>query len=342
MNFKLLNISVLALTVFNSCTKETTIKESYNPPKPGLYGSWRQVNNSTDTQYFDFPDDNSNFVYILTDYKLGYHTSSAVAYFASDKQLVVSGSTYNYDIKADTLMLYNAPGNFTKLIKVDNSKFNHKTWVKGISKLKTIDPPAGYSYSYHPFGINGDLIYPHCKTATNEGIYQFNTLTGTLEDSVAVSEPASTVYNSGNVYLAFDNGTYNIFKTDMNSTTSNSVNTIPYPRSISMNKSTGEIFVFNSNADLYKGSDGGTYSVATSLNAASCEYVQYYKDGEFLCLYNGALHKILPGLTFKVTASYDVVPGLSVYSFSTNGDVVWLYGYDSMTSKYKLVKVSLN
>jgi hypothetical protein len=177
MKIKLLIISVLALFVFNSCTKETTIKESYNPPKPGIYGSWRQVNNSTDTQYFDFPDDNSNFVYILTNYKLGYHTSSALAYFASEKQMVISGSTYNYEITVDTLMMYNSPGNFMKFIKVDNTKISHKTWVKSITKLKTIDPPVGYSYSYHPFGINGDLIYPHCKTGSTEGIYQFNTLT---------------------------------------------------------------------------------------------------------------------------------------------------------------------
>lgn len=72
----LLGLSVVLLMA--ACTKETTIKEEYNPPQPKLYGTWKMENNSTSTNeyYYVFTEDGSNYVHTLVKDNNGLNTKN--------------------------------------------------------------------------------------------------------------------------------------------------------------------------------------------------------------------------------------------------------------------------
>ena len=62
MKHKLLIATVLGLFILNSCTKKETIIQEYNPPQPKLFGTWKLIGqNSSDTNYYVFPNDGSRF-----------------------------------------------------------------------------------------------------------------------------------------------------------------------------------------------------------------------------------------------------------------------------------------
>lgn len=345
MKHKLLIATVLGLFVLNSCTKKETIIQEYNPPQPKLFGTWKLIGqNSSDTNYYVFPDDGSNFMYLLTVSPNNFRNSQGYAYKATDNQLQVFSTLLNYKVSNDTLYLMESPNISTKLVKISNPSFTPANFMNASSVVKKINVPRGIGSNTRPFGIEGNYLYIYGNQNGNEYIYKFNSSTELHEDSGGVSEPASTCIKAGTIYTAFDNGNYNIYKSATTAIGSMSIisnNTLPYANAISVNPNSGVIYAYTNDAKIYSGTENSTFNELFNFASYGVYNVLYYKNDEFLCIRNNNICKVSIAPNFKVLANYQPIPGFSIYQLSTNGTDVWCYGYDSISGTYKLVKVAI-
>ncbi len=119
---------ILALIIFNSCTKETITREEYNP-NIGIYGVWQVVftgnDNIKDYQYLNFSNKKSLTMYLKNSY--GFKSSFTTNFAPSSDQFLADiynwGSTQviNYYMKGDTLMMENGGLVIAKSIKSSES-----------------------------------------------------------------------------------------------------------------------------------------------------------------------------------------------------------------------------
>jgi hypothetical protein len=340
----LLGLSVVLLMA--ACTKETTIKEEYNPPQPKLYGTWKMENNSTSTNeyYYVFTEDGSNYVHTLVKDNNGFKYKESSAFKATDKQINMSYYLYNYDVVADTLTLYNSPTAYSRYFKVLNPSFTPSNWTGSLKVLKTLElPRAVTSNTLRPFGIEGDYLYLAGNNGSGDYVYKFNSVTKQHVDSINVVYGVTTYFKSPNLYYAFESKN-KIFKTTGIASPSStiSINDIDYTRSISVNASSGVIYAFTQSGQLYSGTENATFNMLFDFNPYSLSYLLYDKNDEFMVLRNGMISRLKISPAFNVIKSYDPVPNFYTYSISSNGVDTWLYGYNNMTSTYQLLKVSLN
>ncbi len=345
MKHKLLIATVLGLFVLNSCTKKETIIQQYNPPQPVLFGTWKLIGqNSSDTNYYVFPDDGSNFMHVLTNSTYNFRNSQTFAFKATDKQIHVYSTLLNYKVSNDTLYLMESPNVSTKLVKIKNPSFTPANWMNASSVVKKINVPRGIGSNTRPFGIEGNYLYIYGNQNGNERVFKFNSSTELHEDSGLVSEPASTCIKAGTIYTAFDNGNYNIYKSTTSAIGSMvmiSNNTLPYANAISVNPNSGVIYAFTNDSKIYSGTENSTFNELFNFAPYSVNNVLYYKNDEFLCIRGNNICKVSIAPSFKVLANYQPIPGFSIYQLSTNGTDVWCYGYDSISGTYKLVKVAI-
>jgi hypothetical protein len=345
MKHKLLITIALGLLVLNSCTKKETIIQEYNPPQPSLYGTWKMLNQtSSDTSYYVFNNDGTNFMYLLSKSSYGFKSSQGYVYKATDKQLQVYSSLFNYKVSNDTLYLMESPSTTYKLLKMNNSGLNTANWLSASSMNKSMNMPRGTLFNTRPFAIEGNYLYLYGNDNSNERVYKFNHTTELYEDSGSVSEPASTCIKAGNLYTAFDNGNYNIYKSSTSSIGSMSIisnNTLPYANTISINPNSGVIYAYCNDNKIYTGTENSTFNELFDFSPYGINNVLYYKNDEFLCIRNSTIHKIVIAPSFKVITSYQPIPNFSIYQLSTNGTDVWCYGYDNTTGTYKLVKLTI-
>lgn len=345
MKHNLLIATFLGLFILNSCTKKETIIQEYNPPQPKLFGTWKLIGQtSSDTNYYVFPNDGSNFMHLLTNSNYNFKTSQIFAYKATENQLQVYSTLLNYKVSNDTLYLMENPNVSTKLVKINNPSFTPANWMSASSVAKKINIPRGIGYNTRPFGIDGNYLFMYGNENGNERIFKFNSSTEQHEDSGLVSEPASTCIKSGTMYTAFDNGNYNIYKSltsSIGSMSTISNNTLPYANAISVNANSGVIYVYTNDAKLYSGTENSTFNELFNFASYGVNNVLYYKNDEFLCLRSNNICKVSIAPNFKVLANYQSIPGFSIYQISTNGTDVWCYGYDNNTGTYKLVKVNI-
>lgn len=345
MKHKLLITIALVLLIINSCTKKETIIQEYNPPQPSLFGTWKMLSQtSSDTTFYVFNNDGTNFMYLLSKSTYGFKSSQGYAYKATDKQLQVYSSLFNYKVSNDTLYLIESTNTTYKLLKIKNSGFSTTNWLSASSMNKTMNMPRGTLFNTRPFAVDGNYLYMYGNNNGYEAVYKFNHTTEIYEDSGSVSKPASTCFKAGTLYTAFDNGNYNIYKSSTTTIGSMSIisnNTLPYANTISVNPNSGVIYAYCSNNKIYSGTENSTFNELFDFSTYGVNNVLYYKNDEFLCLRNNTIHKIVIAPSFKVVTSYQALPNFSIYQLSTNGSDVWCYGYDNTNGNYKLVKVSL-
>lgn len=345
MKHNLLTFTALALLVLNSCTKKETIIQEYNPPQPKLFGTWRVIGqNTTDTNFYVFPNDGTNFMFMLYKTQQGFRNIQSAPFKSTDNQIQIYGSLYNYKVSNDTLTMMESTLSSFRLVKINNPSFTPSNWMITSSIIKKINMPTGTGYYTRPFGIEGNYLYLYGNINSSQKIYKFNHTNGISEDSGAVSEPATVCVKSGTLYTAFDNGTYNIYK----STTSNigsmsiiSNNALPYANAISVNPNSGVIYTYCGDGKIYTGTENSTFNELFNCSNYGIGNVLYYKNDEFLCMRGGIICKVSIAPEFKVLANYAAIPGYNVYQLATNGSEIWCSAYENSTGQMKLMKLNL-
>lgn len=340
----LLGLAVVLLAA--GCTKKTTITEEYNPPKATLFGTWKLLSENVNNgdNYYVFANDGSNFAYYLVKDINGFRSKEAYAFKATDKQINVNYNLYNYTVIADTLTLFESPAVFTKYVRVVNPTMTPSNWTGNVNAIRKIELPRAVSYSsIRTFGIDGDILYLCGYNGSSYYVYKYNTITNQHLDSIVVPNVASTYFKSPTVYYGFE-ANNKIYKTTglVGPTTAVSLNDINYTFALSMNPSSGVLFAFSNNSTLLSGTDGSNFNSLFSFNNYGVNYVQYDKNDEFMGLRNGNIVRMKISPSFSVVNSYDKLAGFYSYTFSTNGTDTWLFGYNTQTSTYQLVKVNLN
>jgi hypothetical protein len=340
---KITIVSVLVgfLVLLGSCkkTETNTIIQEYNPPLATLFGTWKMINTSSTDQYFVFPNDKSNLHYQLIEDVNGFRTMFDAAFNATVNQVFLQGSLYNYSESNDTLILTSNSSNMMKFMRIDSPSFTPMTWMKPTMLDRSIELPRGFGSTNVSIGIQGDFLYPYAVNSGSAYIYQFNTLTGKYVDSTGVGKPACTYFNSGDLYVGFNGGTYNIWKGNMASISPVSSNTILNVNAVSLNPSSGVIYAYNSARKMYTGLANSNFSELFDFSTYYLNTVVYYKNDEFLCIKNGRLYRIKISPSFEVLESYNTPSGVNYYTVSTNGTDIWVYGYDSNYGSNRLMKV---
>jgi len=344
MNKILLIFAITILTLIASCKKETTIKEEYNPPQPKLYGTWQVISvpPSTSNSYYVFPNDASNFGYILTIDKDGFKSQQTFTYKATENQINMYYYLYNYTVANDTMKMFSAPGVYSAYVKISNPAFTKDNWNSTFSSLKRLTPPRGFTTSTsRSFGINGDFIYPNGMNGSGTYVYKYNTLTQQYIDSISVSANTSTYFKSPSLYYGLY-GNFMLYKTaDMSpSATPISTNLLNYCDNVSANASSGVIYAFLSNAHLYSGTEGSNFNDLFDLTSYSVSNVLYYKNDEFLGLKGGYIIRFKISPKFTILDSYLSIPNFNVYALSSNGSDTWVYGYNYAINDYQLMKIN--
>ncbi len=346
MNKIKLIFSLSVILLIASCKKETTIKEEYNPPQPKLYGTWQVVNTNpsvTTTTYYVFPNDGKNYAYLLTLEKDGFKSRQAYAYKATENQVNFYYYLYNYTVSNDTLTLYNTPSNYSTFTKVTNPSFTPDNWMGSFTYAKTLTPPRAMNSSYlKPFGIDGDNIYPTGYNGSAYYVYKYNTVSQQYTDSGSIAINASTYFKSPLIYYGFNNNNFLWKTTGLTGGSTISTNQLNYTNTISANPNSGVIYAFVSNGSMYSGTEGSTFNQLFDFNSTGIYNVLYYKNDEFLALRNDCIVRVKISPSYQVLSVYQGKANFSPYVLSTNGVDVWLYGYDNLTSDYKLIKVNLN
>ncbi|MEZ4805725.1 MAG: hypothetical protein R2852_09650 [Bacteroidia bacterium] len=340
---KITIVSILVgfLVLLGSCkkTETNTIIQEYNPPKATLFGTWKVITAGSNDQYYVFQDDGSNLYYILTEDQNGFRTMGDAAFSATVNQVYLQYVLYNYWLSNDTLTFASSSSNMMKFMRVDSPKFTPMTWMGSTMIDRNLAPPRGFSSTNLSFGIQGDFLYPYSVNSGSSYIYQYNTLTEKYVDSLGVSKPATSYFNSGDLYVGFNGGTFNIYKGNMASISSISSNTISNVLAVSLNSSSGVIYAFNSQRRMYTGLANSSFSELFDFSTYGVNTVVYYKNDEFLCVKNNRIYRIKISPSFEVLESYNAPSGVSYYTISTNGTDVWAYGYDSNYSSNRLMKV---
>lgn len=336
-------IAILTMVVFiQSCTKKETIIESYNPPAVTLYGTWKEINtnpSNLSTSYYII-DKTNDFAYNLIEDEYGFRNSNGYAVSASDKQITLGGTLYNYTVKNDTLKLKYDVDQTQTFVKVPNPTFTFNNWTNNISINKSITAPLGINSS-RSFGFNGDFLYFYRNTFGNKS-YKYNTLNSSFVDSGLVANTCANYYRNGNLYYGFT-GTNKLFKgNELLTGSAISINNLNTVYALSINGTSNTIYAYQSNRELYAGTDGGNFSLLTDLNTYNTRSVVYYGNDEFLTIKNSRLYKIKISPTFKVTTSYTSLPNYSFYTVSTNGSDVWVYAYNDNIDNYEFLKLNLN
>lgn len=344
-NIKLI-LGLSAVFLFAACTKKTTITEEYNPPQATLFGTWKMMSENVNNgeSYYVFANDGSNFAYNLMKDINGFKSKDVYAFKATDKQINVNYTLYNYTVVADTLTLFETPTVYNKYVRVVNPTMTPSNWTSSIKAIRRIELPRTVSYgTIRTFGIDGDNLYLCGYNGSSYYVYKYNSLTNQFLDSIAVPNVASTYFKSPTVYYGFD-ANNKIYKTTglVAPTTAVSLNDINYTYALSMNPSSGVIFAFTSNSALLSGTDGSNFNSLFSFGNYGVSYVQYDKNDEFVGLRNGNIVRMKISPSFSVVNSYDRLSGFYTYAFSTNGNDTWMFGYNNQTSTYQLVKVNLN
>ncbi len=344
-NLKLKLALIICIALIQSCTKKETIIQEYKPPVVDIYGTWfLQNQNVTDlSKTYMILNASDDFSYNLNEDKDGFRSSYDYAFSATNKQLNLGGSLYNYTKNGDTLILRQSNNSIQKYIKVANPTMTYENWTSKISIAKRVAAPIGNISSSHSFGFNNDNLYFYSDKYASR-VYKYNTLNNTFTDSLNVAFSCSNFYRPGFTYFGFS-GNFGLGKTtELQTGTYNqiSANTFSSTYAISYNGTSNTFYCYLSNSDLYAGAEGGTFSLVKNLDEYNVNSVVYYGSDEFLVLRYGGMYKIKISPNFTVTKSYNGIPNFNIYTISTDGADVWAYGYNYNTGKYEYLKLNLN
>lgn len=338
---KLLTAILAGFVFLTGCKKEETVVQPYTPPQPKLYGTWRILPGFGSEGYFAFPDDGSSYAHILQIDQYGFKTKSIYAYSATDKQIVISGSVFNYTVNQDTLKLNINPSSGYTMVKETDPAISYKTWLTPASILKSINSPRGVGSGVLSFGIDGNDLYLSAYNGSYYA-YKFNTISGDYSDSVIMVNEASLFHKSGSLYYGFNNMSNKIFKGNIFSSVNPiSTNNLSNVRAISANPNSGVVYAFCSDGKVYSGTDNSTFNALFDLSSYSVNSVVYYKNDEFLCIRSSSVHRVQMTPEFKVLATYEIPKAFSAYTVSTNGTDTYVFGYDNASNKHAFMKISL-
>jgi len=175
-----------------------------------------------------------------------------------------------------------------------------------------------------------------------------NTLNGTMVDSVNVPNgnwhALHFKASSNKLYNTRYSGSYTMQqRTGLMGASSNlSSNTLSNIQYISTNGSSGTVYASNNN-QLYSGSEGGSFSNLFTFTGNYPRAVVYYKNDQFLGVYNGTL------VLFKISPSFEIIKQYRLTgpdagyleAISTNGSDIWAMTYDNNANRYTYVKVTI-
>ena len=366
MKSKLLVALAVPFLFMSSCTKETTetrttvVKKPYVAPTYDFWGTWKRVDNNTNnTIYYYELNKETGYCYELEERAEGLRRVD-VSTVTGDSNIV----RFNWDpfrpyaISGDTMYVYDddQPGSIDELlVRVPSDSVNVETWVASLGIARMVDSRSNiYGVRTNAsFGFGGDFIFANMRGPDGTyRFYQINTLNGQFTDSS--NAPVNTWYSlhykssTNKLYHTRYSGTYNLLqRTGLSGGSSNlSTNAINSIRAISTNASSGTVYAYRGGT-LYSGTEGGNFSSLYSFSGSYPDMNVYYKNDQFIGVWNGTLVLFEIAPTFKVIKQYRMPSGSMglddyIRNVSTNGSDVWIFVYNNEQNRYYYVKVTLS
>lgn len=363
MKSKLLIALAVPFLFMSSCTKETTetrttvVKKPYVAPTLNFWGTWKKINTTNnDVIYFELNKE-TGYCYELEE-RVGGIRRVDISTVTGDSNLV----RFNWDgfrpyvISGDTMTVYenDAPGSIDELlVRVPSDSINAETWISTLSVTRAVASKSNiYSIRTNAsFTFAGDFIYASRRGPDGTyRFYQINTLNGQFTDSA--NAPVNTWYtlyyksSTNKLYHTRYSGTYTLQqRTGLSGGSSNlSTNSISSVRALSANPSSGTVYAYRSGT-LYAGTEGGNFSTLYSFSGTYPDMNVYYKNDQFLGVYNGSLILFEIAPTFKIIKQYRLsgnAMGLNyIYNVATNGSDIWVLTYNNSAGQYYYAKVTL-
>jgi len=360
MNTRLLLIALLPLLILGGCTKETietkstTVTKPYVAPTYSFWGTWKVIKEDpTDTlkEYFAF-DENTASCFQLEERDGGFRSLDYSSVTATDKLIRFDWDGYRpYKIKGDTMIVYdyNSPGEIGERMVREANAPSIDDWMGQAKVVRKVYVPQDHQTNTGlSFGIDGDFLYVNHLANGTYRFYKMNTLNGTMVDSVNVPNgnwhALHFKASSNKLYNTRYSGSYTMQqRTGLMGASSNlSSNTLSNIQYISTNGSSGTVYASNNN-QLYSGSEGGSFSNLFTFTGNYPRAVVYYKNDQFLGVYNGTL------VLFKISPSFEIIKQYRLTgpdagyleAISTNGSDIWAMTYDNNANRYTYVKVTI-
>ena len=347
--------AILLIIGFASCKKVTIIEETITevgegPAEVDIYGVWEFQDPDTSNkrrEYWRFEKGSPYYQYfdiresglIRVDYGV---------WFISETHLRRQGEgNLPYKLSGDSLVLDPEGAWNEKELFVRKKGVNLNSRIKTISASRTVAVPSWHNITtQNSIGMEGDFLYVTHRSAGTYKFMKWNTVNGMFVDSSNVpSGNWHALYfrsNNNKLYNTRNSGTYNMQqRTGINGGNSNlSSNGLSSIRAISANPSSGTVYA-SRNGIIYSGTEGGNFSTLTTFSGDYPRGVIYYKNDQFIGVWNGTLvlFEIAPEL--KIISQY-TIPGVYLYeSLSTNGTDVWAMSYNSSIGRYQYNRFSL-
>lgn len=338
-SFYLSSIAAIAILVYG-CTKETTIREEYNP-NISLWGTYKvtnTLNGLEDLRFVTFSTKKIVNSYFMSSAGMKYqHSSSIVAY---PDQVIAdifgngTSSVYNYRFSGDTLIISGGINTYFKAIKSNESEVAN--WVTMVSKTDEI--LGVYTNRTSGIGFDGtNILLPNYQESK---ITKINLSTRLPNGDVDLTNGyPNTVEFDGTDYWIGNNGYNRMYKYStmggnyLLASPNRDIGSWVY--GIAFDPAGNDIWAYSNGNDTL-------YQINRTSNAVvSKSRISYIRD---LAWSNGKLYMVNGSYIYKISTStleiektYQLSSADNIYGIAAVGSDFWLN-----VNGNKLIKVTLN
>ena len=336
-------LSVLSgfILLFSGCTKETTIREEYNP-NISVFGVWKVSNISeTDLEFLKYLQFSTSRVLNVYNESNGFKSEIRNSFFANENQLVAdfygwgSSAIYSYSMKQDTLIISSGGFEVLKAVKANAAEVNG--WVTYVSPEERYEDV--FISNWAGMGYNGThLLF---ASYNNGKVYYMKPSEGTISDSSAGQSSMNTVEfdAANNQYWISRNGWDELHTMNIATgvITSTSVALGPWIYGIGLISST-QIAAYSGNEQTFYIYNPNTNAIAYSKKVEGL----YFRDmavqgGKIFVVAGGMIYKMDPA-GFVVEKAYYINGITDIYGIASwGGGVFWITGdYGRIITKVTL------
>lgn len=305
-------LSVIAIFMAG-CTKETTVREEYNP-NITLFGLWKISNNQyvPAIKYLNF-----STLKVLSAYNenSGFKSELRNGYFTNESQLIAdfygygSPQIFNYAVERDTLKISLAGQTVMTCVKANASEVSD--WVTQVTATGLLQNV--FTQNYQGIGYDGNsILVPDYSSGT---INFVNPNTGVISSTLSSQQGMNTleVDFAGSQYWTCINGYSELTRIKMMDGTSlgNSIGIGPWIYGIAYLSST-QIAVYSNNEYSFFMYNPTTNAVAFSKKVDNI----YFRD---MAAYNGKVYVSTGNMVYRMDPAGFVVE--KAYYVSNMGEI---------------------
>jgi hypothetical protein len=330
---------IFGISLYLGCTKETTIKEEYNPNITiwGTYKATSVINGLDDLKYLKFTTKKTSHTYYMNSSGMRSLGNSSFIPFPDQVLgdfLGFGTVAYGYRFNGDTLIIDYGGTTYFKGIKVNETEVAN--WVEVVSKTDEIS--GVFTDRSQGIGFDGTNILLPDYSGSKITKINLSTRLPNGDISVSGAYPNTVEFDGTDLWLG-SNGYYRMYKFPLAG--GSSTGTAPshdigaWIYGIAFDPAGNDLWAYSNNSDTL-------YQInRTSNTVISRKKISYVRD---MAWSNGKLYMVsgpfiyrVKTSSFEIEKTYQLKDPETIYGIAAVGNEFWLN-----INGNKLIKVSLN